>query len=117
MNILVVNGQAQSAALDNGTITLEPAIGGFVRGDINSDGSINIADAVSLLAGLFTGGTIGCADAADCNDDGAVNIADAVYQLSNLFSGGPDMPPPSGPNCGSDPTTDTLDCVDYDACI
>ena len=117
VNILVVNGQAQSAALDNGTVTLEPAIGGFVRGDINSDGSINIADAVSLLAGLFTGGTIECDDAADCNDDGAVNIADAVYELTNLFSGGPDMPPPSGPNCGSDPTTDALDCVNYDACL
>ncbi|MEC9476537.1 MAG: hypothetical protein VX764_05805 [Planctomycetota bacterium] len=116
VNILVVNGQAQPAAFDNGTITLEPSTGGFVRGDVNSDGAINIADAVSLLAGLFTGGSILCADSADCNDDGGVNIADAVYELANLFSGGPEMPAPSGPNCGSDPTADALDCAEYDAC-
>ncbi|MGE4618459.1 MAG: dockerin type I repeat-containing protein [Planctomycetota bacterium] len=116
VNILVVDGQAQPAAFDNGIVTLEPAIGGFVRGDINSDSSINIADAVSLLAGLFTGGSIDCQDAADCNDDGGVNIADAVYELATLFSGGPGMPAPSGPSCGSDPTTDSLDCGLYDAC-
>ena len=116
VNILVVNGQAQPAAFDNGTVTLEPAIGGFVRGDFNSDGSINIADCVSMLAGLFTGGLILCLDAGDANDDGSFNVADAVYELTWLFSGGPAAPPPVGPNCGSDPTSDSLDCASYDAC-
>ncbi len=104
------------AALTNGTVTLQPSTGGFIRGDTNGDGAINIADAVSLLAGLFTGGALNCEDAADCNDDGQVNIADAVYELSNLFSGGPNMPAPTAPVCGADPTTDALDCATYDAC-
>ncbi|MEO2148744.1 MAG: dockerin type I repeat-containing protein [bacterium] len=116
VNILVVDGQANPAALTNGTVTLQPSTGGFIRGDTNGDGAINIADAVSLLAGLFTGGALNCEDAADCNDDGQVNIADAVYELSNLFSGGPNMPAPTAPVCGADPTTDALDCATYDAC-
>jgi len=87
-----------------------------VRGDFNSDGSINIADCVSMLAGLFTGGLILCLDAGDANDDGSFNVADAVYELTWLFSGGPAAPPPVGPNCGSDPTSDSLDCASYDAC-
>ena len=117
VNIVVVDGQANPAALTNGTVTLQPSTGGFMRGDTNGDGAINIADAVSLLAGLFTGGALNCEDAADCNDDGLVNIADAVYELSTLFSGGPNMPAPTAPVCGADPTTDALDCVTYDACL
>ncbi|MEE2857485.1 MAG: hypothetical protein VX949_08845, partial [Planctomycetota bacterium] len=116
VNILVVNGQAQPAAFDNGIVTLEPAIGGFLRGDFNSDGGRNIADCVSLLAGLFTGGPILCQDAGDANDDGSLNVADPVYQLAWLFSGGPALPAPDGPGCGSDPTADALDCASYDAC-
>ena len=55
-------------------------------------------------------------DAGDANDDGSFNVADAVYELTWLFSGGPAAPPPVGPNCGSDPTSDSLDCASYDAC-
>ncbi|OUU23872.1 MAG: hypothetical protein CBC13_04620, partial [Planctomycetia bacterium TMED53] len=116
INIMVVNGQANPANLINGSVDLVAAIGGFVRGDVNDDGGINIADAVSLLAGLFTGGLLPCADAADANDDGSTNIADAVYVLANLFSGGPGMPAPTGPACGPDPTTDALDCASYNSC-
>ena len=116
INIMVVGGQANPASLIDGTVTLDAAVGGFVRGDINDDASINIADAVSLLAGLFTGGAIPCSDSADANDDGATNIADAVYVLANLFSGGPGMPAPTGPSCGPDPTADGLDCANYNSC-
>ena len=116
VNIIVVDGQANPAALVNGTVTLVPSTGGFRRGDINDDSMVNIADAVSLLAGLFTGGAINCDDAADCNDDGSVNIADAVYELANLFSGGPAMPAPTAPTCGPDPTTDSIDCATYTSC-
>ena len=116
INIMVVGGQANPASLIDGTVTLDAAVGGFVRGDVNDDASINIADAVSLLAGLFTGGAIPCADSADANDDGSTNIADAVYVLANLFSGGPGMPAPTGPSCGPDPTADGLDCANYNSC-
>ncbi len=116
INIMVVGGQANPAALVDGIITLEAGVGGFVRGDVNDDAGINIADAVALLAGLFTGGAIPCNDSADANDDSSVNIADGVYILANLFSGGPGMPAPSGPSCGSDPTSDALDCANYTSC-
>ena len=84
----------------------------FRRGDVNSDGARNIADAIYLLGFLFSGGEEpSCMDAGDVNDDGAGNIADAIYLLGFLFSGGPDAPAP-GDNCGLDPTdTDPLDCA------
>ncbi len=84
----------------------------FRRGDVNSDGSINIGDAVSLLGFLFSGGVApSCDDSADTNDDGSMNIGDAVYLLGFLFSGGA-APPAPGDACGLDPTdTDPLDCL------
>ncbi|MEM7260695.1 MAG: lytic polysaccharide monooxygenase [Planctomycetota bacterium] len=81
----------------------------FIRGDCNSDGAVDISDAVASLAVLFTGGTTECADACDANDDGAQDIADAVATLASLFSGGGALPQPTGV-CGSDSTADSLDC-------
>jgi hypothetical protein len=63
-------------------------------GDANSDGHLNISDAVFLIAYIFSGGV----DPADCmyftgmgdaNGDGTVNISDAVYLIAYIFSGGP----------------------------
>ncbi|MCA8961581.1 MAG: proprotein convertase P-domain-containing protein, partial [Planctomycetes bacterium] len=72
----------------------------FRRGDVNDDGSVNIADAIALLTALFGGGFVpACDDAADANDDGGVNIADAIAVLNALFSGG--FIPAPNPNCGS----------------
>lgn len=90
----------------------------FQRGDCNTDGSFNIADAVFTLDSLFSGGQTGsCADACDSNDDGSVNIADAIYSLAALFSGGPQPDNPSPGSCGPDPSiSDPLDCEIYDAC-
>ncbi len=81
----------------------------FLRGEVNGDGSINIADPVTILSYLFSSGIISCEDAADANDDGAVNIADPVCLLSYLFSGGENLKPPF-PEPGPDPTEDGLDC-------
>ena len=88
----------------------------FRRGDVNGDALFNIADPVSALAFLFTGGSISCDDAADCNDDGTVNIADPVSALAALFSGGSFPPAPGSDNCGPDPTDDTLECDSYNSC-
>ncbi|OUU23371.1 MAG: hypothetical protein CBC13_05830, partial [Planctomycetia bacterium TMED53] len=92
-----------------------PSLPEFVRGDCNADGGFNIADAIFLLASLFSGGPAGtCSDACDANDDGGVNIADAIFSLAALFSGGPAPTPTS---CGVDPTdTDVLDCVSFPPC-
>ncbi|MGE4618286.1 MAG: FG-GAP-like repeat-containing protein [Planctomycetota bacterium] len=82
----------------------------FIRADVNTDGSTNVADAIFLLAFLFSGG-IGssCMDASDTNDDGSINISDAITLLAVLFSGGGPTPDPIV-NCGLDPTEDSLDC-------
>ena len=85
--------------------------GGFQRGECNSDGSVNIADAITLLGFLFPGTTpivITCEDACDGNDDGGLNIADAIFLLNSLF-GSQILPEPT--TCGEDPTMgDALGC-------
>lgn len=90
----------------------------FGRGDCNADGGFNIADAIFVLAALFSGGPSGtCLDACDSNDDGGVNIADAIFSLAALFSGGPPPSAPAPGTCGLDATdTDALDCVSFPPC-
>ena len=61
----------------------------FVRGDSNSDGSVNLTDGVIPLLFLFSGGAApACLDATDTNDTGSVEITDAIIIFSWLFSGG-----------------------------
>ncbi len=81
----------------------------FKRGDANGDESVNISDAIGILAFLFSAGSTDCKDALDANDDGAVNIADAVYLLAYLFAEG-QPPPPPFESPGHDTTSDPLDC-------
>ncbi len=91
----------------------------FTRGDVNTDGLVNVSDVVSALQYLFEDGPQpGCPDTADINDDGKLNILDPVYLLANLFVGGPDIPEPQ--DCGFDPTfkdeRPPLDECDYPLC-
>lgn len=86
----------------------------FLRGDSNGDGIFNISDPASALAYIFSvpgSSTPECLDAGDVNDDGALNITDGIYMLYGLFV--PGSPPPVAPfpDCGNDPTVDTLDCA------
>ncbi len=83
---------------------------GFVRGNADGNGSLDLTDAVFALNWLFQSGPQPwILDAADSNDDGTVDLTDAVYILSYLFLGGP--PPLSPhPQAGSDPTHDQLGC-------
>jgi hypothetical protein len=88
--------------------------GGFRRGDSDTNGAVNITDAVRILNVLFLGiGTIVCDDAADSDDNGAVNITDAVRILNVLFLGIGTIPTPGADVCGPDPTDDALQCADY----
>ena len=96
----------------------EPAGPTFVRGDANSDGSINLTDGVIPLLYLFSGGTApACLDATDTNDTGSIEITDAIIIFSWLFSGGaaPAEPSPLSPGysseeCAGDPTDDGIGC-------
>ncbi len=85
---------------------------GFIRGDCNGDGNINIGDPIFLINELFAEGPEApCNDACDSNDDGGKDIGDALYGLNYLFTEGP-APPVPFPGCGTDPTADELDCAD-----
>ncbi len=61
-------------------------------GDANSDGPVNISDAVWVINYVFIGGpeplpVLACGDA---NTDATVNVSDAVYIIEYTFQGGPD---------------------------
>ncbi|MEM7263991.1 MAG: hypothetical protein AAF488_18540, partial [Planctomycetota bacterium] len=80
----------------------------FLRGDATVNGGIDIADAIFVLAFLFTGGASPlCPDSADANDTGALDVADTITILNYLFVDGP-VPPYPFPIAGLDPTPDTL---------
>jgi len=103
-----------------GAFPIEPVRGdvqNFTRGDANSDGSVDIADAITVLISLLQGGqdALSCADAGDANDDGALDIADAVSTLGFLFLRYLSPPPPSR-ECGADPTDDALGCESFETC-
>jgi len=85
----------------------------FVRGDANRDGSLNLADAIAMLAYLFEGGNVPCVSAIDVNDNGSASIGDVVHLLVYLFQGGA-LPGAPFPACGVDPTPDSLPC---DTCV
>lgn len=88
----------------------------FRRGDCNGNGQTDIVDAIHGLNVLFIDGIgpAACLDACDVNDLGNFDIADMIHLLTTLFQGGGPIPPPV--TCGEDPTPDTLDCSQFDAC-
>jgi hypothetical protein len=93
-----------------------PQEGHFRRGDINGDGSQDIADPVFLLFYLFAGHAgPTCLKSADTNDNGGLDIADVTFILGYLFTAG--APPPApGASCGPDPTADALTCSSQSGC-
>ncbi|MEM7165067.1 MAG: dockerin type I repeat-containing protein [Planctomycetota bacterium] len=65
----------------------------FVRGDVTADGSVNLTDAIGILAYLFNSAPAPTPlQRADSNGDGSYNLVDATYVLGYLFTLGP--PPP-----------------------
>jgi hypothetical protein len=59
-------------------------------GDANNDGSVDISDAVYLIAYIFSGGSApNPLMSGDASCDGGVDISDAVYLIAYIFSGGP----------------------------
>ena len=62
----------------------------YLCGDANGSGTVNISDAVYLIAYIFSGGPApNPLVAGDANCSGTVNISDAVYLIAYIFSGGP----------------------------
>lgn len=115
-NMVVFGGRAISPDLESTKVEITQVINGkvkvlgevsiFLRGDVNFDNQVDIADAVYLLGYLFGGlKQPTCLDAADANDDGRVNIADPVTIIMTLFTPAVYIQPPY-PDLGEDPTPD-----------
>ncbi|MGH9362080.1 MAG: hypothetical protein ACRD2T_09195 [Thermoanaerobaculia bacterium] len=70
------------------TVAEESCTRGFLRGDANGDGGLDLSDPVSVLFHLFFGGTLGCREAGDGDSSGTLELTDAVLLLSYLFTDG-----------------------------
>lgn len=69
--------QATSKDLDRNRVPDECQL--FHRGDANSDGSLDVSDAITILRFLFVAAVEPpCLEAADTNDDHVVNVTDPV---------------------------------------
>jgi hypothetical protein len=98
---------ASIAIVEGGSPLVEP---GFLRGDANGSGDVNIADVVAIAMHLFQGAAgPACSDAADADDDGVLDLADVVTLAAALFGGGSQIADPF-PACGADWTADSLLC-------
>ena len=83
---------------------------GYIRGDADAGGDVNLTDAVQLLNFLFSGGSMpACEAAADTNRSGSLDMTDAIQILNFLFLGADNLPAPF-PDCGQDPLGELLDC-------
>ncbi len=113
LDLLIGHCSGNSVWTQDGTGIVLP---NYTRGDVNDDGAVDVADPISLLGFLFSGGLApGCEDAADGNDDGDLNVADGITILNFLFVGSGPLPDPTA--CDVDPTDDMLDCADSASCL
>ena len=61
----------------------------YICGDANSDESVNVSDAVTIINYVFAGGDPPePLESGDANCDGTVNVADAVWVINYVFAGG-----------------------------
>lgn len=101
----------------NGIVDFVPLGELFRRGDVTTDGAVQINDAVFLLDYLFSMGTAPpCPDSADVDNTGVLDIADVIRLLDYLFGGGPPPPLPGPDDCGVDPTDDGFGPCTYSGC-
>ena len=97
--------------------TLQGGAVPFIRGDVNDDGAVNLADSIALLGELFGGDLPGpCPAAKDINSDGSINLADPVRLLGVLFSGSP-LPDAPYPDCGTVSGQTLADCPNSQQCV
>lgn len=111
---LVVRDSAENTSSDEVEITIDSEPCPFIRGDSNTDGTIDISDAINTLDWLFLGNSsIFCKDSADTNDSGEIDISDSIFTLEFLFLGIRIIPQPH-PDRGLDITEDSLNCLRYE---
>jgi len=98
----------------------------FIRGDVNGDGVVNLADLYTLTEAMYLDEmshqqvySIPCLNAADANDDGKIGVQDVWVITDHMHLGS--WPPPPYPAIGPDPTPNPpgiygsppLDCESY----
>ena len=89
---------------------------GFLRGDVDASGGLDVRDALQLLDHIFRRGAApGCRKAADANDDGRLDLLDVLALVGVQFRGRDGLPEPFA-GCGEDPTVDELTCDDFGGC-
>ncbi len=78
----------------------EPPSIQFVRGDVDSNGRLDLGDPVKLLLANFRGDNLPCQAAADANANGSTDgTSDAIYLLTFMFLDG-SAPASPFPACG-----------------
>ena len=73
-------------ALGSGSVTVTFELAEAVEGDVDGDGSLNIADVTALIDYLLGSGAHIDEQVADINGDEAVNIADVTDLIDKLLS-------------------------------
>jgi hypothetical protein len=84
-NLVILEDEEFRPFLNGGVFTVTA---GFVRGDANFDGGVDISDPIfTLLYILFGGLAPPCEQGADTNNDDGIDISDAIFTLQYLFLG------------------------------
>ena len=73
---------------NNGTTIFNVVAAPNPHGDVNGDGTVNVADIFYMINFLFAGGPAPIGSG-DVNGDGFTNVADIFYLINFLFAGGP----------------------------
>jgi len=93
----------------------------FIRGDYDTSGVLAMPDALGLLLWKYhqpDGVPPSCEDAADYDDSGDLAMPDALGLLLYKYHQPGGVPPPAPyPDCGIDPTEDSLGCDSYPPCV
>ncbi len=93
-NVYVAGSSFQSSTYPNNLDYTTIKYSQFSHGDVNGDGTVDIADIIQLINYLFIGGSApDPLENADANCDEVVDVADAVHLINYLFIGG------SPPSC------------------
>ena len=87
MKALYTDG-AESAWSNVETVTLVDNVPAFLRGDVDKDGNVGIADVTALIDYILTGnGTDINLNAADVDNDENIGIADVTALIDYILTG------------------------------
>ena len=75
-------------SVDDMTLVIEKAEQTFLRGDVDNNGEVKIADVTALINYLLSGNAEGVnLQAADCDQNGEIKIGDVTTLINYLLSG------------------------------